>query len=157
MKSILFSFMLFGFTFAVSGQENTHTISEDVAIKKIIDQFFDGMRAGDSTLVRKTLHPSIRFQTCYFNQAGISNIAQDDVNEFLVAVGTPHEDKWDERITSITIRVDANLAQVWTDYAFFLNDQFSHCGVNAFQLFKDQTGWKIIQITDTRRKENCNQ
>lgn len=157
MNSILLSFMLFCFTFAVSGQENTLTISEDAVIKKTIDQFFDGMRTGDSALVRSTLHPTIRFQTCYFNKAGISSIAQDDVNEFLVAVGTPHEDVWDERITSIDVRIDTNLAQVWTDYSFFLNDRFSHCGVNAFQLFKDQTGWKIIQITDTRRKESCNQ
>ncbi|TAK42505.1 MAG: hypothetical protein EPO28_07185 [Saprospiraceae bacterium] len=32
----------------------------------------------------------------------------------------------------------------------------SHCGVNAIQLFKSaEGGWKIIHITDTRRREGC--
>ncbi|MBI5914693.1 MAG: nuclear transport factor 2 family protein [Bacteroidetes bacterium] len=31
----------------------------------------------------------------------------------------------------------------------------SHCGVDAFQLFKGENGWKITQISDTRRRENC--
>jgi hypothetical protein len=39
------------------------------------------------------------------------------------------------------------------NYAFYLDDQFSHCGVNAFQLVRMEAGWQIIQITDTRRRE----
>ncbi|HFA51249.1 MAG TPA: hypothetical protein ENJ95_19730 [Bacteroidetes bacterium] len=31
----------------------------------------------------------------------------------------------------------------------------SHCGVNAFHLFKSREGWKITQVTDTRRRNNC--
>lgn len=155
MKSILLFFVVFAFTHLVFGQEKIDTTSENVVIKNTIDQFFNGMRKGDSTLVRSTLHPSARFQTCYYDKTGNSTIAEDDVNEFITAVGTPHTDVWDERITSINICVDANLAQIWTEYSFYLNDQFSHCGVNAFQLFKDQKGWRIIQITDTRRKDKC--
>jgi hypothetical protein len=47
------------------------------------------------------------------------------------------------------------MAAIWTEYSFYLGDKFSHCGVNSFQLFKDETGWKIIYIVDTRRKEGC--
>lgn len=37
-----------------------------------------------------------------------------------------------------------------------LYGDFSHCGIDAFQLFKDDKGeWKITQIVDTRRKEGC--
>lgn len=53
------------------------------------------------------------------------------------------------------ILIDGNLASVWTDYKFYIDDQFSHCGVNSFQLFKGKDGWKVIYIIDTRRKENC--
>jgi hypothetical protein len=41
------------------------------------------------------------------------------------------------------------------NYAFFAGDTFSHCGVNAFQLFKGADGWKIFHIADTRRREGC--
>jgi hypothetical protein len=44
---------------------------------------------------------------------------------------------------------------LFPEYTFYVGDQMSHCGVNAFQLMKTTEGWKIIGITDTRRKDNC--
>lgn len=29
------------------------------------------------------------------------------------------------------------------------------CGVNAIDLLRDATGWKITQVADTRRRERC--
>lgn len=49
--------------------------------------------------------------------------------------------------------MDGPLATAWTPYAFYLGDTLSHCGTNAFQLAKLKDDWKIIQITDTRRKD----
>ncbi|HEY0898874.1 MAG TPA: hypothetical protein VGD90_06050, partial [Sphingobacteriaceae bacterium] len=63
---------------------------------------------------------------------------------------------WDEQITFDAIQVDAGLASVWTSYKFYLGKNFSHCGVNSFQLVKMNGNWKITYLIDTRRKENCN-
>ncbi|RYZ94279.1 MAG: hypothetical protein EOP47_28140, partial [Sphingobacteriaceae bacterium] len=59
------------------------------------------------------------------------------------------------RITWGDIKIDGELASVWTPYKFYLGDKFSHCGINFFQLMKMATGWKVIYIVDTRRKDNC--
>jgi hypothetical protein len=40
-------------------------------------------------------------------------------------------------------------------HAFYLDDAFSHCGVNAFQFVRGQDGWLVTQITDTRRTDAC--
>ena len=53
------------------------------------------------------------------------------------------------------IQIDGPMANAWTNYEFWVNDSFSHCGVNSFQLFNDQGSWKIIYLIDTRRKEGC--
>ncbi|MFN2421877.1 MAG: hypothetical protein ABR527_10985, partial [Gemmatimonadota bacterium] len=74
---------------------------------------------------------------------------------FINAVGTPHEETWDERICDVEVRIDGRLATVWANYAFYLRDRLSHCGVDAFQLFHDVDGWKIFEIADTRRSEGC--
>jgi hypothetical protein len=79
----------------------------------------------------------------------------ESIGEFVEAVGTPHDDVWDERIWRQDVQVDGNLASAWTEYTFFLGEKMSHCGVNAFQLFRSETGWKIIQLTDTRRRIDC--
>ncbi len=47
------------------------------------------------------------------------------------------------------------MANVWAPYEFYLNNDFSHCGVNSFQLFFDGIQWKIIYLIDTRRKQGC--
>jgi hypothetical protein len=41
------------------------------------------------------------------------------------------------------------------DYSFFAGPRFSHCGIDAFQLFRGPGGWKIFQLTDTRRRTGC--
>ena len=62
---------------------------------------------------------------------------------------------YDEKIWSYDIRIDGLLATAWTDYTFYLGEKLLHCGVNAFQLFKSDEGWKVIHITDTRSREGC--
>ena len=85
----------------------------------------------------------------------IPRFREGSLKRFLNAVGTPHENIWDEKIWDPIVKIDGNMATVWVNYAFYVGDQFSHCGVNAFQLFKSATGWKIVNLTDTRRKDNC--
>lgn len=151
LKRILFPvFLLFHFgTKAQTANDN-----EDAVIATI-QRMFDAMRAGDSTMLRSTFDPSARLQTAVTNKEGKPLLINEMVDEFAKAVGTPHPEVWDERIWSYDVRVDGRLATAWTEYTFYLGDKMSHCGVNAFQLFKGENGWKITQITDTRRRDAC--
>ncbi|UWX56421.1 hypothetical protein NYZ99_09635 [Maribacter litopenaei] len=54
-----------------------------------------------------------------------------------------------------SIQIDGAMANAWTPYEFRINDNFSHCGVNSFQMVKLEGEWKIIYLIDTRRKEGC--
>jgi hypothetical protein len=60
-----------------------------------------------------------------------------------------------EKLLSYDIKVDGNLASVWTPYEFYLNGNFSHCGANSFQLFHNNGKWEIIFLVDMRRRESC--
>lgn len=128
---------------------------EAEAVKKVINQLFDGMRKGDSSLVSGTFSKGMIMQTISDRQGAVQ-VRSDDASGFLKAIGTPHSEKWDERITFDQILIDGNLASVWTGYKFFIGEKFSHCGVNSFQLVKKNEGWKIVYLIDTRRKEACN-
>jgi len=128
--------------------------AERAEVMVVINRMFDGMRKGDSAMVRSTFHPSLTVASASVRN-GTPVLAAGSADEFLNAVGTPHEQVWDERIWDPVVQVDGTLATAWTPYAFHLGDRLSHCGVNAFQLFKGSDGWKIIRITDTRRREGC--
>lgn len=74
---------------------------------------------------------------------------------FLKAVGTPHAEKWYEEVWNVRVAIDGQMAQVWCDYAFYLGNKFSHCGVDALHLYKEGSNWKIFHLADTRRSTGC--
>ena len=116
---------------------------------------FDGMRESDSTKLLSVIYESASLKTTFTDRSGKPQIREEQMQNFITSVSKPHEEIYDEKIWSYEIEVDGLLATAWTEYTFYLGEKMSHCGVNAFQLFKSEEGWKIIGITDTRRKENC--
>ncbi|MFN2384451.1 MAG: nuclear transport factor 2 family protein [Gemmatimonadota bacterium] len=128
--------------------------ADESAVLDVVTRFFDGMRAADSAAMRATLMPSVILHSASIrDSAPVLELAA--MEEFLVAVGTPRPEVWDERLTNSVVRIDGPLAMVWTDYAFYIGERFSHCGVDVFQLFRAADGWKIFAIADTRRREGC--
>ena len=128
---------------------------EKQEVQKVIEALFDGMRAGDSSAVTKAFTKDAIMQTIMVNREGKPVKIEGSLERFVTAVGTPHEQVWDERIGGFEIKIDAELASVWTPYQFYAGDTFSHCGVNSFQLMKTGEGWKIFHIVDTRRTQSC--
>ena len=128
---------------------------EEQAVIDVIENLFEGMRQGDSTMVSASFIKEANMYTVLSSQNGRTELRKGSLKKFLDAVGTPHQEIWDEPIWNTQVNVAGNLAQVWTDYAFYLGKEFSHCGVDAFQLVKKQEGWKIFQITDTRTTLGC--
>lgn len=122
-------------------------------VRETIEAVFDAMRAGDGAAVRSAFHPNARLQTA-LGPSDTSTVRATSVDAFAEAVGQPRDKVWDERIWDVEIRVDGPLASAWVPYVFYLGDERSHCGVNAVQLVKTSNGWRILQLTDTRR-ETC--
>jgi ketosteroid isomerase-like protein len=130
-------------------------VDKENEIMQTVRTLFEGMRLGDSSMVRSVFHPEATMQTTFIDKENVPRLQTGDVDKFVTQVGTPHEKVYDEKIWSYQIQIDGPLATAWTDYSFFLGEDLLHCGVNAFHLAMTQEGWKIIHITDTRRKWNC--
>lgn len=125
-------------------------------LKQVVDLFFKGLQNGDTLSIKKTLADRVVLQTAYKNKEGESILRTEDMNRFIKSVGGKNpDDIWEEHLLSYSIQVDGNMANVWTPYEFYFNKNFSHCGVNSFQLFHDGTDWKIIYLIDTRRRSRC--
>lgn len=121
----------------------------------VVRQLFDGMRAGDSSVVRRVFHPGATMMTSMTrNGAGV--IQRGTIDDFAKAIGTPHAEVYDERLFNPKVQVDGGLASIWVEYSFWRGSTFSHCGIDAFQLARQGSEWKIIAIADTRRTDGCN-
>ena len=142
MKKIFF-LLISSFSFA----QNT---SEKEIIKSI-ENLFNAMKSADSLGVKNAFSNSAIMQTFGKNQ----EIRTDKVEDFAKQVGSSKVGDLDERFTISKILIDGNMASVWVPYQFYYKGNFSHCGVNSFQLAKINNEWKIQYIIDTRRKDNC--
>ncbi len=130
---------------------------DEIAVAKTISSLFEGMKAKDPTLLEKAFHPEATMQTVIAGESG-SRLGSNSVQDFINRIATtPTATILDERILEYKINIDGDMAAAWTPYEFYVNDAFSHCGVNSFQLIKTTEGWKITYIIDTRRKTGCKQ
>jgi hypothetical protein len=76
------------------------------------------------------------------------------VEDFVATIGRIDR-SIDEPLFDVEVRIDGPLATVWAEYDVYVDGEFSHCGVDAFQLANLGDGWKILNIADTRRTEGC--
>lgn len=121
-----------------------------------IDLFFEGMKSADTSKINEQLYTSCELKTIGKTKEGNADIHYTEMPVFVEMIAKkPASQILDERISSYDIMIDQNMAIAWTPYLFYMNDTFSHCGVNVFSLIKDGEKWKIFAIMDTRQKENC--
>lgn len=140
------------FTPALAGAQ---TAADTAAIVQVTTNVFDAMRKRDTTLLRSAFSPDAQLITVGAARDGSPRITLEKPQSFVDAVSQPSEAVWDERTYKTEVRIDGNFATVWMEYDFYLGDQFSHCGIDAFQLAKYQEGWKIVSLADTRQREGC--
>ena len=85
------------------------------------------MRKGDSALLHKCFHDDVRMFTSYVSKEGKAVLEEGSLQDFLIVVGTPHNNIWDEKIWNVSIKVDDNIAHVWCDYGRPGNSRFTGC------------------------------
>ncbi len=156
MKSATISIFLL-FSLPVWGQSSQWEAlsAKDKEVVQVVIDIFEGMRLGDSAMVKANFYSQASANTAFINKTGTPEFKIDDINNWFNAIGKPHELVWDERIWDYEVRRDLNLATVWVRYAFYLDDAFHHCGVDALQLAHDGKKWRIFHIADTRQVEGC--
>jgi hypothetical protein len=123
------------------------------AVLAVVQRLWDGMKTRDTALVRSVFDSSASL-TRIATRNGQARVEVMPVSGFIAALGRATE-AWNERMFAPEVRIDGSLATVWTEYDFHLGTQFSHCGVDAFQLLKTSAGWKIVALSDTARREGC--
>jgi hypothetical protein len=133
-------------------QEN----KEEVQIKNTIERFFEGLHKGDSSIVAKTLYKEIKIQTTFTDKSGVKQLKTQSRTSLLRAIASKKpKDVYFEKLLRYDIKIDGNLAAVWTPYEFYFNGKFSHCGANSFQLFNNNGRWEIIYLVDMRKRQGC--
>jgi hypothetical protein len=134
---------------------NTFSQTTEDSVKATINTLFAAMKNADGILLKTVFADNAILQTVSRDKEGRTIVRSEDVSEFAASVSNIKKDSADERIVFETIQKDGPLAMAWTPYRFYYNGQFSHCGVNSFQLVRLAGEWKIQYLIDTRRRTGC--
>ncbi len=134
---------------------NVNAQTAEDSVKLTINTMFAGMKDANPAKLLSAFSDSAILQTISQDKQGKVMVRSEDIREFAEFVGKQAPGKADERIQFASIKIDGNLASVWTPYQFYFDGKFSHCGANSFQLVRINSEWKIQYLIDTRRR-NCN-
>jgi hypothetical protein len=148
-KNFAFIIVILLLVSSVDGQTSTDSVTATV------NQLFVAMKNSDGKLLQNCFADSAILQTIVNNKEGKAIVKNESVTDFISQVNKIVKGDADERITIDFIKIDGDLAIVWTPYQFYYKGKFSHCGVNSFHLVRIANGWKIQYLIDTRRKSGC--
>lgn len=130
--------------------------TEHENVKATVIEFFEAFHKQDTLALKTMAIDEITLQSISKAKDGKTVLTIEDYNKFLTSIASIPKDKtFEEKLLDFNIQVDGDMAHVWTPYEFWYDGKFSHCGVNSFQLMKDEGKWKIIYLVDTRRREGC--
>ena len=151
MKRLLFSLTLLCFcSFSYSQSE------EETQVKQTIIDFFEAFHKQDTVKLKSMAKGNINMQSISVNKEGKTRLDENDYSSFMKNIaGIPKDKKFEEKLLDFKIRIDGKMANAWTAYEFWFDENFSHCGVNSFQLVKEDKDWKIIYLVDTRQRQGC--
>lgn len=140
---------------AQQANRSSQMSDDERAAVQVVEQFFQGMLQRDTALLRSLIDPAARLVGTV-TRDGVTSVRSTTMDQFIASIGRgPADQKVNERIFAPEVRIDGTLAQVWTFYTLHVNDRFSHCGYDAFHLLRTDAGWKVVNVADSRRTENC--
>lgn len=119
----------------------------------VVNRLWEAMRTNDSVMARSVFDSTAQMVSIV-DRNGARSVRWSRADGFVKAVGSATQ-PWIERMVNPEVRVDGNLASVWTWYDFSVGGKVSHCGYDSIELAKMTTGWKIIYLADTRQQTGC--
>lgn len=146
----------FGLSLPVSGlAQELSDEDKEMAAVAVVHSLFDAMRASDSAAVSALWEEGATFLGSSFTTANGPTVSFTPREQFLSFVAGAEPGSVDERIIVRDVIVDDNLVTVVTPYELYFNGEFSHCGVDVFVIARNGDDWKIVGLTDTRRRGGC--
>ncbi|MDE0357267.1 MAG: nuclear transport factor 2 family protein [Gammaproteobacteria bacterium] len=136
-------------TQAMASADHMPSDADRAAILTTVQSLFDALGERDTELLTAILHPDILMRSVE-RSAGGERSASTSTLEGMVARLEADGPRMTERMWDPEVRISGDLATVWTPYDFYVGEDLSHCGADAFILMRDGDDWQITSLSWTR-------
>ena len=117
-----------------------------------IQQLFAAFAAGDSAAMLRLVFPEGRVTATGMRASG-GGLRQQSWMEFAQRV-TP-DGRFTETISDPAIEVDGDVAMVWAQFVVRVGGKVANCGIDHFDLVRDNGAWKVMNLTFSSRVTGC--
>jgi hypothetical protein len=128
--------------------------AEEAAILAVVDRFMHAVSTGDSAAMASIrLEDSTTTVEAPNKAGGSGTLVQRRPPSTPTGArpsGTLRERYWDP-----IVHLRGSLAMVWTPYEFWRDGKTTHCGVDVFEMVKQDGAWKIGHIMYTVEPDAC--
>ena len=139
--------------FVTNIKSMAQTNMEEKAVLHVVQKFFDALEKQDTAAFRQMfLTDAHNFSV---RQAEDTVIVRSQLSTSF-RLDPKRIIKERMRPAGTKVMIHKQIAMVWAPYDLWVDDRFSHCGVDVFTLIKSTKGWKIASIAYTLETEGCN-
>jgi hypothetical protein len=119
----------------------------------VVTRLFEAMQAKDAEGIRSTFVPDGQLAATQ-KRNGQTTVRLLTADAFAKSI-SEGKGVYRERMYKPEVIVTGDLVTVRGRYGFYVDDRFSHCGLNSFHLMLTQQGWKIVNAASTLELDGC--
>jgi len=123
------------------------------AVVAPIDALFATFESGDSAAMLRLVYPDGRVTSTGRRADGTVNLRQQSWTQFAARI-TP-ERTFQERISNPVVDIDDDIAMVWAPFVVRVGGKVSNCGIDHFDLVRENGTWKVMNLTFSSRTTGC--
>jgi hypothetical protein len=123
------------------------------AVIESINALFAAFEAGDAAAMLRNVYPDGRVTASGRRGDGASTLRLQSWTQFAERV-TPDR-AFQERISDPVIDIDGDIAMVWAPFVVRIGGKVSNCGVDHFDLVRENEAWKVMNLTFSSRTTDC--
>lgn len=147
--------LLFVLCIVLTPSAQAQSDQDEAAILSTIDAFFAALSNRDRENLEALTVPGSLNISASVEADGTSRFSSRNYDELIAALSSPSANKPLERYWDATVLVRGDIAVFWAPYDFHVGSQFSHCGIDSFQLIRRQGKWLITNLSWTSERDAC--
>lgn len=144
--------LFFCFLLLISTLSLAQPASEKKEVLQVVGQFFDALEKQDTLAWNNVFLKDARNYFIGLRNDTLRAGMQDPFN-FRFRKGQIIKERMRDK--GVSVQIHEKIAMVWAPYDLWVNDTYSHCGVDVFTLLKTSAGWKVASCSFTIEKDGC--
>ena len=127
-------------------------VGDEQSVLSTVTALLASFDKGDSAAMLRWVYPDGRV-TATGTRASGSGLRQQSWAEFAQRIRP--DATFQESISDPAIEIDGDAAMVWAPFVVRVGGKVMNCGVDHFDLVRDNGAWKVMNLTFSSRISGC--